>query len=151
MAYPNFIEQIIFSTAGRTFILASGTGEKGRWTPGRIPYIVRALAVAPLSTRAVTSTGKPIFSVRLASKVGQTSATGQHKFFLTLGATGSQKGRVTINASGSGVGFKVSPGQEVIVHQTRIATGTYTARCILYLEPSWEDVRANTNVTRVGS
>jgi hypothetical protein len=106
------------------------------------PHVLKRLVVIGVSSRALTATGKPVWSVRLASQTGQTSATAQHIDSLTM-TTGNAKGKVMYSAD---LNTLVVPGKEVIVHQTTIATGTLNVRIGLIVQPKWEEPGNNTSM-----
>ena len=134
MAYPHDkVEVILTATDGNNILLASSTGEKGRWTCGFVPHILRAVAVVHRATQVTNATNE-IWSIRHATKAGAASATGQQISTLTF-PSGKAQGAVAYR---SGLNTKVLPGQEIIAHVTTAAGAATRNRVILYLEPSWE-------------
>jgi len=125
-----------------TAVLASGTGDKRKWGPGRHPHIVRGFAIVSTSTKAKVT--KPKFSLRLAT-AGTASVSGNQKGIITL-ASSSTKGVSYYNKV---TPFKVKPDEEVVINVSTAATVAYPVRAVLFVEPSWNEPAAlGTGVVR---
>ena len=111
----------------------TGTAE-WRWSPGYIPGVVRAVAVSIVSSAAFIATGtKPKLSVR-RNVFGAASVSGDEldDIALTSGqAAGSVKFLDNLNIT-------VSPGQEITIVPSVLATAVLTAGVQLFVETKHE-------------
>ena len=118
------------------------TGEKGDWSPGFVPHIVRA------------------FSVGVTVASATTTATVVTFYKNTLGTTTTDN-RTTIDtvtipaATAAGAVYyvdnfasEISPGQELQATCTTAATTTGVVMIDAFVEPRWEQPGNDTNMTQ---
>lgn len=129
MAYDHYAIEIQLATG----ILCSGTGDKAKWGPSRIPYIVKGFGLVPTTTKAKVT--KPVAAIRLAT-AGVASVTGNEKGTLTL-ISGATKGVAFFRKSLTP--FKVNPGDEAVIAIKTAVTVAFKARAVIYVEPSWDE------------
>ena len=143
MAYPHYQIEVPFianATAAAPIVsfLGSGTGEKGRVSLGH-KYILKRVTVVAYAS---STTKKPVFSVRLATKAGVASATTMHKRQLSFASTKAAGAVMMTTPLNQSVDF----GQEVILHVTTAATKAFKFRASATIEPSWETTGNNSKV-----
>lgn len=121
-------------TGGSTTFLGSGTGEKGRIFFGH-KCIIRRVT---LGMYASSTTAKPVISLRLASKAGQASATGQQIRTMTVPAT-KAAGSVVRTSQMNSV---AKSGTELVCDVITAATKALRFRINALVEPNF-DLGAN--------
>ena len=135
MSYDQQYEVQLLTSAGDTNFLASGTGEKCRWTPMYTSHIVRAVMITPITTSSMTVKGK--YSIRLVTAgAHKASATADQKTTLTM-ATGEQPGKIRIRDK---LDIDVPVGQSLTLHVITAVTDAYKSRASILVEPRWDTV-----------
>ena len=119
---------------------SAAAADKGRWYPGYMPHVVRAVAVTNLSTKAKVT--KPVIDFRTATG-GVASVTGGNFARITLVSTGKAKGVVVYR---DGLNTEVQPGDCVAVAIKTAVTLAFPLAVSLYVEARWEKP---TNLTRM--
>ncbi len=135
MSYQQQYEVQLLTSAGLTNFLASGTGEKCRWTPLYTPHIVRAVSIVPITTSSITVAA--IVSVRVASGgAHDATATADQKTTLTL-ATGEQPGKIRTRDK---LDIDVPVGHALTLHVITAVTDAYKCRASILVEPKWDTI-----------
>lgn len=139
MAYNHSkYEAQITSSGGNTWIgLTTAAAEVGRWSPGFMPHIVRAVSITILGATGLTAT--PVISIRKTTSAGAADATGEEFAQITLAtaalATTSLRGNVYY---AGGLDTEIQPGQELVLANTVAVTGAGDISANVYVEPRWE-------------
>jgi len=137
MAYDHTQYSIEVASAA----VCTSTGEKGDWSPGYVPHVVRALTV-DVEVASATTTSCVVTFYR--NTLGTTTTTNRTTIdtITVPGAT----------AAGSvyyvdGLNAEISPGQELQATVTTAATTTGTNTITALVEPRWESPDNDTNMT----
>ncbi len=135
MSYQQQYEVQLLTSGGNTNFLASGTGEKCRWTPLYTPHIVRAVSIVPITTSSMPSAA--VVSIRVATGgAHDTSATADQKTTLTL-ATGANPGKVRVRDK---LNIDVGVGHALTLHVITAVTDNLKCRASILVEPKWDTI-----------
>ena len=131
MAYPHDKQEVVFTTtAGSNVFSATTSGDKGYHPVLFVPHVVRACAVTPVNSGAVTSTLQVLFK-HLSLASGSTAST-----IATInGIASDQSGDVIYK---SGLNVTLQPGERVVLNVSQIVSGTSNFSAVVYMEPKWE-------------
>lgn len=124
----------------------TSTGEKGDWSPGYMPHIVRALAVE-VEVASATTTACVVTFYR--NTLGTTTTTNRTTIdTITVPAAAAAGNVYYVDENTTDFAFyEISPGQEIQAVVTTAATTTGTNTVSAVLEPRWETPGNDTNLT----
>ena len=131
MAYVHQKHQIVLTPDAVSALTSGEVGQ--RFTPGYIPYVIRAVSLIPTLSGVVYTSVQVDFK-----KIDLTSGSTASTFETIYGVATDKPGHVIY---ADGLDVEVGPGEAVFANLTVIATSTASAgafKVALYVEPRWE-------------
>jgi len=134
------------ATAGGATLAGGGanmavTTVAAEWGPGYVPHLIRGAALIMTGTNLGAFTGGAV-PVQFEADIS-TPGTATKLFTIALPSAVTDHSNKAVYYTPSYV-IEVKPGMTVAARPTTAATAGILARCVLYVEPRWEEA---SNVT----
>jgi hypothetical protein len=127
-------------------VVCTSTGEKGDWSPGYLPHIVRALSVGVTVASATTTDTVVTFYRNTLGTTTTTNRTTIDTITVPAAAAAGNVYYVDENTTNF-TQYEISPGQELQATVTTASTTTGTVMIDAVVEPRWEVPGNDTNLT----